>query len=1069
MQLPDAGEGLPSVDYPERVIVPTLSGNATWDSGTQATTYTTSISQTGAARYDVFPMDNFLVRWVLMFDSTMGTLRARWGDQSYWYELTITAAGSVTLTGRDETLATFVNLPGVSTSVTMAAPGVETVCVLRLRVNADTGAHVLTFRYGNATVFTHTMSHMDGIAAFDKAFWTFTGTTPLGVLPSRDGDSPPGNTATIRTRQLEINNVERRAAFQWIEGGMRAADVTASNVRTSNAIVTGALFTAAAQSPLLVAGPEVRVVPATSNSIGQSTRVTMQSSGFGDGSANFVDVGVAGQGNFDNPGYLQTRGGGVANGAPPFIVFIGSNQERARFTNAGMTVTGMLGVSGQLSSAVTTFSSNAAAFASNAGAFGSNAGAIALQIASNAGAFGSNAGVFGSNAGAFGSNAGAFGSNAAVWASNAGAFGSNAGAFGSNAGVWASNAGAFGSNTATSAQQTASAAQATATSAQQTASAAQATAVWTSNTIVNSTFASNAVGAAQFALSNGGVSTSNAFLAERLRFPNDLRNNRVVLWEATSDNQNQFYGLGLNGGTLRYQVHDQGASHRWFGGTGATTSAEIMRCSVNDGLVVNNTVTAPSVRVGSTIAFTTATDFTLNENWGVRYSGGVNHPLKVAGASLSVGYDVANSNHGVGNGYFSGVVGVGTRQLLAGSALQVAGRATCSNVDVQNHLFSPQATFSNAAGLGQITVGGVLGHVTIKGSNIGFGPIIESGPNADIGLNFVGGCNAARGGAFRSHGYLRINQHGCIGIHEAIPRAIHGVQWNQTLTNRKIVLFDAAPAFPFSITDFGNDHEFYGLGVQSFEQRYQVGPLGRHVFAAAVNDSSSTEIMRMNHNRTVSIGNAGSTYGLAVASPADTPSAVATFLRGGDTLMNVTMFNTPQFNPSPTAAVLQVGRDTSTNRSISAAGGVGANGLDYAEYWRKSDPDVVHAKGDVVGVDSTGRLTCRWDAALHFVIKSTDPGLVGGDCWSAGLAAGPEFELARRGVDRIALCGRVPCNVQGEWSVGDYIVPQPGPSNTIQAACVAQQYMMFDSMLRCVGRIVEAGDDGRPIVLVRAV
>jgi hypothetical protein len=670
----------------------------------------------------------------------------------------------------------------------------------------------------------------------------------------------------------------------------------------------------------------------------------------------------------------------------------------------------------------------------------------------------------------FGSNAGAFGSNAGVWASNAGAFGSNAGAFGSNAGaialqiasnagVWASNAGAFGSNTATSAQQTA---------------------VWTSNTLVNSTFASNAAGAVQIALSNGGVSTSNVFVAQTAQLGNVVANRRLVLF-SEQPNDHQFSGFGINSGMVRYQVNAPQNVHAWFGGTSATTSTEVMRCSVNNGLVVNGTATASNVRLGSTVAFTTAPDFTLNENWGVRYSGGVNHPFKVAGASLSCGYDVANSNHGVGNAYFSGVVGVGTRQLLAGSALQVAGRATCSNVDVQNHLFSPQATFSNAAGLGQITVGGIIGHVTIKGSNIGTGPIIESGPNADVGINLVGGCNAARGGLFRSHGYLRISDQGCVGVHTAVPRAIHGVQWNQTLTNRKIVLFDAAPA-PQGVLDFGNDHEFYGLGVQSFEQRYQVGPLGRHVFAAAVNDSSSTEIMRMNHNRTVSIGNAGSTYGLSVASPADTPSAVATFIRGGDTLMNVTMFNTPQFNPSPTAAVLQLARDTSTNRSVSAAGAVAASGLDYAEYFHKSDPDVVHAKGDVVGVDSTGRLTCRWDAALHFVVKSTDPCIVGGDRWSAGMEPGAAFELARRGVDRIALCGRVPCNVRAaahsengdgadaqEWSVGDYIVPQPGPSNTIQAACVAQQYMTFDSMLRCVGRVVEAGDDGRPIVLVRAV
>ena len=609
---------------------------------------------------------------------------------------------------------------------------------------------------------------------------------------------------------------------------------------------------------------------------------------------------------------------------------------------------------------------------------------------------------------------------------------------------------------------------------------------------MNSTFASNAAGAVQIALSNGGVSTSNVFVAQTAQLGNVVANRRLVLF-SEQPNDHQFSGFGINSGMVRYQVNAPQNVHAWFGGTSATTSTEIMRCSVNNGLSVTGTATSANVVASSNVRALTGFLTNGNSAWGCNaqlalgWNGTTQyaHVLKsrhqgIAALPQENAVDVfvwqpSQGPNDMGSRLAVTMTAVGTGVLTSnplapldvnGGAI-VRGNLTCSNVS------GTQATFSNAAGMGQITVGGVMGHVTIKGSNIGFGPIIESGPNADIGLNFVGGCNAARGGAFRSHGYLRINQHGCIGIHEAIPRAIHGVQWNQTLTNRKIVLWDAAPAFPFGITDFGNDHEFYGLGVQSFEQRYQVGPLGRHAFYAAVDGSSSTEIMRLNHNRTVSIGNAGSVYGLSVASQSNLSPYVATFIRGGDTLMNVTMFGNPVFDPATTASVLQVGRDQNTNRSISCGGGVGTNGLDYAEYWYKSDPDVVHAKGDVVGVDATGRLTDRWDAALHFVVKSTDPGLVGGDCWCRGLVAGtPEYELARRGVDRVALCGRVPCNVQngeGEWHVGGYIVPRQGAGNTIEAACVAQQDMTFQQHLTCVGRVIEAGVDGRPIVLVKAV
>ncbi|WP_112383583.1 hypothetical protein [Sphingomonas carotinifaciens] len=48
------------------------------------------------------------------------------------------------------------------------------------------------------------------------------------------------------------------------------------------------------------------------------------------------------------------------------------------------------------------------------------------------------------------------------------------------------------------------------------------------------------------------------------------------------------------------------------------------------------------------------------------------------------------------------------------------------------------------------------------------------------------------------------------------------------------------------------------------------------------------------------------------------------------------------------------------------------------------------AKGDVCGVDRDGRLTKTWADAVSFVIKSTDPSLVGGDTWDADVGPKPE-------------------------------------------------------------------------------
>ncbi|USU06284.1 hypothetical protein NF699_06385 [Sphingomonadaceae bacterium OTU29LAMAA1] len=92
---------------------------------------------------------------------------------------------------------------------------------------------------------------------------------------------------------------------------------------------------------------------------------------------------------------------------------------------------------------------------------------------------------------------------------------------------------------------------------------------------------------------------------------------------------------------------------------------------------------------------------------------------------------------------------------------------------------------------------------------------------------------------------------------------------------------------------------------------------------------------------------------------------------------------------SGTASAMWVGR-VNNGRSINAAGTVNASGADYAEYMVKADGCGLIAKGDVCGVDATGRLTKSWAAAKSFVVKSTDPAYVGGDSWADHLPPKPE-------------------------------------------------------------------------------
>jgi hypothetical protein len=79
-----------------------------------------------------------------------------------------------------------------------------------------------------------------------------------------------------------------------------------------------------------------------------------------------------------------------------------------------------------------------------------------------------------------------------------------------------------------------------------------------------------------------GTSTPNA----PLQFPNTIANRKIVLWE-NANNDNQYYGFGINGGTLRYQVADEVADHAFFAGTSSTTSKELLRIKGNGAIAVN--------------------------------------------------------------------------------------------------------------------------------------------------------------------------------------------------------------------------------------------------------------------------------------------------------------------------------------------------------------------------------------------------------------------------------------------------------------------------------------------------
>jgi hypothetical protein len=201
------------------------------------------------------------------------------------------------------------------------------------------------------------------------------------------------------------------------------------------------------------------------------------------------------------------------------------------------------------------------------------------------------------------------------------------------------------------------------------------------------------------------------------------------------------------------------------------------------------------------------------------------------------------------------------------------------------------------------------------------------------------------------------------------------------------------------------------------------------------------------------------------------------------------------------ASAIGVRKNSSTSRSINAAGTINASGADYAEYMTKAG-DFTIAKGDVVGINAQGKLTNVFADAVSFVVKSTDPSYVGGDVWGNEEALGltkpqvpakrepteeveaetdEEFavrqtqyeankvvfdaalEAARQRVDRIAFAGQVPVNVTGA-AAGQYIIPI-NDNGAIKGEAVSNP--TFEQYQIAVGKVIALEPDGRAKIIVK--
>jgi len=255
---------------------------------------------------------------------------------------------------------------------------------------------------------------------------------------------------------------------------------------------------------------------------------------------------------------------------------------------------------------------------------------------------------------------------------------------------------------------------------------------------------------------------------------------------------------------------------------------------------------------------------------------------------------------------------------------------------------------------------------------------------------------------------------------------------------------------------------------------------GRLVFSTTADGASSpTERMRITNDGKLLVGTT-TTGAFHILNRPSASEGNAVLYVGYALYGSANFFECNSGFYSASATAIQVCKNTSTNRSINAGGTVNASGADYAEYMVKTGNFAI-AKGDICGVEASGKLTNVFADSISFLVKSTDPSYVGGDTWGTEDVVGPRpsedepeqlaawealLEEKRQMVDRIAFAGQVPVNVLNAVP-GQYIVPAEAADGGIKGVAKNEADLTLAEYMRAIGKVIAIEDDGRARIIVK--
>jgi hypothetical protein len=162
-----------------------------------------------------------------------------------------------------------------------------------------------------------------------------------------------------------------------------------------------------------------------------------------------------------------------------------------------------------------------------------------------------------------------------------------------------------------------------------------------------------------------------------------------------------------------------------------------------------------------------------------------------------------------------------------------------------------------------------------------------------------------------------------------------------------------------------------------------IGNVGNHGFYFFTNN---TERMRIDTSGNLLVGAASGNWNKIYKTTGESGAVLE--VRGASTSGGVAIYAVNAAGENAASSAISSGKNSSTGRSINAAGTINASGADYAEYMSKAAGCGLISAGQIVGVDANGTLVDEWDRAVSFRVKSTNPSYVGGDTWGSEAALG---------------------------------------------------------------------------------